>query len=112
MFWLTEKAVLNCPHQSGIVKNTTSQKLVHIDSTIVLVEPDPVDRKIAGCPWVGTGLITCTQTEAVKEGYSPLIRIDGQRVCLDTVTGYTNGGPGARFSYTVREPGQKLVSQS
>lgn len=112
MYWLTEKAVLNCPHQSGIVEIVTSQSLVRVDSMLVLVEPDPVSRKIDGCPWSGPGLKPCLQTEAVKEGYSPLITIDGKRVCLDTVTGNTNAFPPKSFSYTVRDPGQKLVAQS
>ena len=111
MYWLTEKAVLNCPHQSGIVAIITSQKLVRVDSMLVLVEPDPVGREIAGCPWSGPGLMPCLKTQEVKEGYSPLITIDGKAVCLDTVTGNTNGTPPKSFSYTVRDPGQKLVSQ-
>ena len=44
----------------------------------------------------------------MQEGYSDLLRIDGHRVCLDPVTGRTDGVP-AIFHYLVRDPGQRLV---
>jgi hypothetical protein len=111
MYWLTEDAVLNCPHQSGIVDIVASQSLVTVDARRVLVESDPENRPIKSCPWSGPGLAKCSKTEAVKEGYSPLISIDGLRVCLDTVTGLTTSIPPKTFSYTVRHAGQDLVSQ-
>jgi hypothetical protein len=44
----------------------------------------------------------------VEAGYSDFLRIDGHRVCLDPVTGRTNGVPPI-FHYLVRDPGQRLV---
>jgi hypothetical protein len=77
----------------------------------VLVEPDPEDKKIKRCPWISPGQKRCTTTQAVKEGYSPAISIDGRRICLDTVSGLTNGTPFGTFRYKVRRAGQDLVSQ-
>ena len=110
MYWLTEDAVLNCSHEAGLVTIVTSQDWVRIDSRRVLVENDPETRAISGCPWTAPGMLPCLKTQKVSEGYSPLIRIDGRRVCLDTVTGPTNGTPQGTFKYTVRNPGQKRVS--
>jgi hypothetical protein len=40
------------------------------------------------------------------------VRIDGRRVCLDTVTGLTDGTPPGTIKYEVRSPGQDLVSEA
>jgi hypothetical protein len=111
MLWLTEDALLACAHDAGIVDIAPTQSLVTIDGRRVLVDPNPESRKIKGCPWVAPGQFACLLTLSVREGYSPTIRIDGQQVCLDTVVGLTNGTPQGTFDYTVRKPGQALVSQ-
>ena len=53
----------------------------------------------------------CRTTLAVKQGYSSWLKVDGRRICLDTVTGLTDGIPPATFNYTVGLPGQTLVSE-
>jgi hypothetical protein len=89
-----------------------TQTLVTIDGRHVLVEPDPEGRAISGCPWVGPGgQKPCLTTSRVAVGYSPLLRIDGRRVCLDTVSGLTDAMPASTFKYSVRAAGQALVGQ-
>ena len=112
MKWLTEDAIVPCDHAAGIVQIAPSQSLVHVDGRRVLVENDPEGRPIQSCPWTSPGMLPCLLTLTVLTGYSPVIRIDGRRVCLDTVVGLTNGTPPGTFKYTVRRPGQTLVSEA
>jgi hypothetical protein len=111
MYWLTEDALLTCAHEAGHVSVVPTQTLVTINARRVLVERDPERRPIASCPWTSPAQKPCTNTLEVKEGYSPDIRIDGRRVCLDTVTGLTDGTPPGTFKYQVRRAGQELVQQ-
>jgi len=111
MKWLTQDALLTCPHESGFVGIAPSQALVKINARPVLVAADPEAKPIAGCPWVGPGMKPCTLTLKVQDGYSGFIRIDGRQVCLDTVTGLTDGTPPGTFNYAVRSPGQDLVQE-
>ncbi len=108
---LTQTAVLVCTHELGIVGIAAGQSLVRISKSKVLVETDPAQRPIAGCPNVGPGIKPCTSTLVVKKGYSDFIRIQGRRVCLDTVTGYTDGTPPGAVKYKVRTPGQEFVTE-
>ncbi len=108
---LTEKAVLVCNHELGIVQNQPTQRLVRISAARVLVEINPEGRTIKGCPNIGIGIKPCTTTLRVETGYSALLRIDGRRICLDTVTGMTDGTPPGTVHYKVRSPGQPFVSE-
>lgn len=110
MFLLTEDAKLVCDHRMGKLNIDPSQRLVTIDQRAVLVEPDPEDRRISWCPNYGPTIKPCTKTLKVKEGYADFIFIVGHRVCLETVTGLTNGTPPGVVKYLVVEPGQNLVS--
>lgn len=110
MFFLTEDAKLVCDHRMGKLKIEPSQHFVTINQRAVLVEPDPEDRGISGCPNYGPTIKPCTKTLKVKEGYADYIFVEGKRVCLDTVTGLTNGTPPGIVSYLVAEPGQDVVS--
>jgi hypothetical protein len=112
MFFLTEDAKLICEHVLGTLKVETSQDLVTVQQRVVLVETDPEDKRLRGCPNFGPTIKPCTRTLKVKEGYSDLIRIEGKRVCLDTVAGLTNGTPPGVVKYRVAEPGQDLVSEA
>ncbi len=47
----------------------------------------------------------------MQQGYSEWLRIGGKRVCLDTVTGLTDGTPPGTVKYEVRDPGQRLVEE-
>ena len=109
---LTEDAVLVCDHQLGIVQNQPSQNLVTINGRRVLVEIDPEGRTIGGCPNIGLTIKPCTTTLKVLQGYSDYMKIGGHRVCLDTVTGLTDGTPPGAVNYKVRTAGQTLVDQA
>jgi hypothetical protein len=109
---LTEKAKLVCTHRSGRVHIwPLRQSLVRIDGEQVLVHGDPVHKLITGCSNVGANIKPCSLTLKVTEGYSELVRIDGQQVCLDTVTGNTDGTPPTAIQYIVVDPGQTLVEE-
>ena len=108
---LTEDAVLICPHPTGKVSIRGTQNLVTVERRTVLVETDPEGRAITMCGNVASPMKPCTNTLKVVKGYSDLIRIDGRRVCLDTVTGQTDGTPPGTVFYIVRSPGQVLVTE-
>ncbi len=111
MKWLTEDARLVCAHR-GVVQNHPTQNLVTIEGRRVLVDNNPEGRTIGGCPQPVPASKPCTLTYKVVEGYSELLRIDSQRVCLDTVRGKTDGLPAGAFDYYVDQPGQGLVEES
>lgn len=108
---LTLEAILHCDHQLGLVGLVAQQQFVRIAGVPVLVETDPEQRPIAGCPNVGPTIKPCTTTLPVQQGYSGLLRIGGRRVCLDTVTGLTDGTPPGTVKYQVRFAGQELVAE-
>ncbi len=112
MFWLTEDAILTCKHEVGIVGIVGTQSLVTISGRKALVEKDPEGRPIATCPNVGATIKPCLLTLPVQTGYCDWIRVDGKRVCLDTVTGLTDGTPPGVVKYQVRSAGQTLVSEA
>jgi hypothetical protein len=111
MFWITEDALVVCKHQLGKVANQPSQDLVTVQGRRVLVEADPQGRTISGCPNYGPSIKPCTTTLVVQQGYSEWIRVDGRSVCLDTVTGFTDGTPPGVVKYVVNAPGQQWVEQ-
>jgi hypothetical protein len=111
MLELTEDAKLFCKHGPGKVAIRTSQSLVTIGGRKLLVENDPVGCSIAGCPSVAP-FKPCLKTLAVQKGYSHFIRVQGRRICLDTVTGYTDGTPPGVVMYEVRNAGQQFVSEA
>ncbi|MCL4506547.1 MAG: hypothetical protein M1434_01925 [Chloroflexi bacterium] len=108
---LTDRAVLVCNHQTGIVTNQPTQHLVKIDGRPILVDSDPERKTIKGCTMATPTIKPCSLTLKVNKGYSDLIRVDGKRVCLETVTGLTDW-TGANVNYTVRTPGQSLLAES
>lgn len=111
-YFLTEDALLVCDHELGHVTNQPSQGIVTINGRRVLVETDPEGRSIGGCPNISFVMKPCTTTLKVQAGYSEFMRVDGKRVCLDTVTGMTDGSPPGAVKYKVRSPGQNLVSEA
>ena len=110
MLWLTEDAKLVCAHR-GNVNIFYSQNFVTIHNRKILVKPDPVGKSITSCPNYSAVTKPCLTTLVVKKGYSNFIRIGGRSVCLDTVTGLTDGTPPGTVDYFVRLPGQGLVAQ-
>jgi hypothetical protein len=107
---LTEDATLVCNHVTGTVDVPPSEDLVFVEGRRLLVEDDPEGRPIAGCP-IQPPLKPCTNTLGVQEGYSGLVRIAGWPVCLDTLTGRTDGTPPGEVHYRVLQPGQDWVSE-
>jgi hypothetical protein len=111
MLFLTEDARLVCTHEPGRVDTVGTQDLVTVERRKVLVDSDPEQRPISGCPNIGPGLTPCTTTLDVRVGYSGFLRILGKRICLITVTGFTNGSPPGGARYEVRQAGQSFVSE-
>ena len=111
MLLLTEDAVLTCRHELGVVAIVGTQNLLTIGGRKVLVDGDPESRPIAGCPNVGATIKPCLSTLKAQTGYSDWIRVDGRRVCLDTITGLTDGTPPGIVKFQVRAPGQSLVTE-
>ena len=110
MLTLTEDAGVFCTHGPGKVSIAATQEFVTVEGRKMLVEPDPVGRSIAGCPST-VPFKPCLTTLAVQKGYSEFVRIANRRICLDTITGYTDGTPPGVVMYVVRYPGQKFVSE-
>lgn len=98
--------VLRCGHD-GKVKNVNSQEWVRIATEPALVATDPEGREISMCPNISTNTKQCNHTLVVITGYSDFIRIDGKKLCLDSINGMTDGVPPSH--YTVRDPGQQFV---
>lgn len=111
MLLLTEDAVVVCKHEVGRVSIEASQGGVTIEGRKVLVEPDPEHRGISHCP-LTVPFKPCLNTLAVQRGYSELLRIGGRRICLDTVTGLTDGTPPGTVMYKVNRAGQEFVSEA
>lgn len=113
MMLLTVDARLACEHAGSVTLNPPSQTWVAIEGRSVLVENDPEGCKIRACPNANppAGIRPCLATLRVTVGYSHFVAIDGARVCLDTVTGLTDGTPPGQVHYTVRHPGQSLVRE-
>jgi hypothetical protein len=112
MLILTEDAVLVCTHELGRVGIKATQNLVTVDGRSVLVETDPEGRPISHCPNYGPTIKPCTTTLKVVVGYSDFVRVQGRRVCLDTVKGLTDGTPPGTIEYKVRSAGQEFVSEA
>ncbi len=106
---LTLSAHLQCEHLGNVVNNA-SQSFVKIGGVNVLVERDPEGRTIQACPNIGATIKPCTLTLVAQAGYSSYVKIGGHRVCLDTVTGLTDGTPPGVVKYSVKSPGQAFVN--
>lgn len=108
MLWLTEDAVIACADHTGIVNDLSpSQSWVTVSNRRVLIAPDPVGRTIAGCPNLPPISKPCTKTLGVATGYSSLLTIGGQPVCLSNLQGPVDAPAGP---YSVTAPGQVLVT--
>lgn len=109
---MTEDAIVICSHQLGNVDNKPSQELVTINGRRILVDNDPEHRSIRLCPNIGVTMKPCQNTLKVMVGYSSFVRIKGSAICLQTVTGLTDGTPPGIVNYSVRAAGQHLVSSA
>lgn len=110
---LTDRARLICQHRTGVVLVFATQHLVRINGRAVLVgglpKGDPEFQPISGCPNFGMTVKPCTLTLKVKTGYSTFIFINGRPVCLDILSGLTDGTPPGVVNYQVVQPGQLFV---
>lgn len=113
MLVLTEDAFIGCSDEPpGKIGIDPAQNWVTINGRKVLIEADPEGRPISNCPNIGVGIKPCTTTLRVEKGYSEFVRVGGRRLCLDTVTGKTDGTPPGVVHYYVRKPGQEFVEGS
>jgi len=112
MKWVTETADIKCGHHGKAVVGS-SQNLVRVDGKKILVSRDPVGKAIVLCPNynVVAGMKPCTSTLVVTQGYSDFISINGNPVCLDILTGLTDGTPPGAVYYSVHNPGQSLLEE-
>lgn len=109
---LTQDALLLCDHALGRVSIDATQDWVTIAGRRILVRPDPEGRTIEGCPNVGPTIKPCTLTMPVLRGYSAFVTVAGRAVCLDAVTGLTDGTPPGVVRYGVKNAGQTFVSSN
>ena len=110
MLILTEDARVVCAHR-GVVSVAPTQDVVTISGRRVLVESNPVGRPILRCPHLGATIKPCQRTLQVRAGYSEFIRVEGNRICLSTIKGLTDGTPPGVVEYLVAVPGQNLVEE-
>jgi len=107
---ITQAAVLQCDHLTGIVGIAASQRLVTIMNVPILVKGDLISRPIAGCPIPASGgSKPCLTTINETKGHSSLLFIRGKAVCLEALKGLTDGVPPGSINYTVNSAGQNLV---
>src|SRR4051812_45421452 len=109
---ITEDALVVCAHELGTVGLHHRQDFVTINGRKMLVDNDPEGCSISKCPNIGISIKPCQTTLKVDTGYSTFIRIDGHRLCLDSVVGKTDGTPPGVVIYHVRQPGQDFVEGS
>jgi hypothetical protein len=115
-YLLVKGARLVCDHGGARTIEKPGQALVRIGGKPVLVKGDPKSdpmkgEKIGRCPNVGATIKPCIFTLPETKGDSDFIRIDRKKVCLDTVTGPTDGTPPGMVKYKVEDPGQDFVSE-
>lgn len=110
-FWLTEDADIVCSHQLGLIQIEPTQEFVTIEDRLVLVEPNPENRPIRGCPNIAAAVKPCQHTLKVDKGYSVWIRIEDQPVVRADLSGLTDGTPPGTVKYQVRQPGQNLNAE-
>jgi hypothetical protein len=112
-YLLTDQAKLVCQHRTGTVLVVATQHLVRISGRPVLVggllKGDPEFQPIAGCSNIGLTIKPCMLSLKATTGYSTFIFVNHRPVCLDTITGPTDGTPPGVVSYKVARPGQDFV---
>lgn len=111
MLLLNAAAAVFCAHGPGRVAALPRQTFARIEGLPILTKGDTLGRPVAGCPPTPP-LKPCLVTIAETEGHSELVRIDGQPVLLDTLSGITSGDPPGAVDYTARSPGQQLVRET
>jgi hypothetical protein len=108
MLVILERSKIVCGHD-GVVRNLRSQAWLRVSGSAVLVDDDPENRKIVGCPNIGPTVKPCTTTLKVAKGYSTWIRAGGDRVVLAHLDGLTDGTVPGTVHYKVRDAAQSYV---
>jgi hypothetical protein len=108
MFILTEDNRFVCDHGGHLTVRAT-RHFVTIAGRAVLVDDDPENQTIFLCPNWELPMKPCGKTLKVDRGYSAFIRVDGRAVCLDILTGLTNGTLPETVHYHVADHGQQFV---
>ncbi|MFI5489710.1 hypothetical protein ACIBXA_16605 [Micromonospora echinaurantiaca] len=108
MRWIHRDSVIRCDHD-GRVENRASQRWVTVTGVPVLVDADPEGRTITACPNYGPTIKPCARTLRVRIGYSDWLRIDGHRVVLSHLDGFTDGTPPGLVHHRVRDPRQRFL---
>lgn len=109
---VTADARVVCRHELGKVSLVHSQDWVRAQGVPLLIEPDPGGRSISGCPNFSIGIRPCLHTLSVRVGYSSFVAINGKRVVLASLAGFTDGTPPGVIDYIVRDPAQAFVRSS
>ena len=105
---LTEKADVRCTHNhSGKITIPASQDWVTIAGVPIPVAPNPVGRIVQYCELQPD--VQCKAILDVTGGYSSLLRIGGQQLCLKSLVGRTLAAPLGTFD--VVDAGQKFVEE-
>ncbi len=107
---LTVDAKITCKHVTGVAQLLATQLYVTVNGRPMLVRNDPEFKGITGCANLGPTIKPCTLTLVATEGYSSFVRIDGRAICLDTISGLTDGTPPGTVKYVVQLPGQTLIT--
>ncbi|MBO4160875.1 MULTISPECIES: hypothetical protein [Micromonospora] len=108
MRWIHLNSLVACDHD-GRVTNRASQHWLTVAGVPVLVDADPEGRDIVACPNYGPTVKPCAKTLAVRVGYSDWLRVDGHRIVLSHLDGFTDGTPPGLVHHTVHDPRQRLV---
>jgi hypothetical protein len=103
-------AVVQCPHQGGVVKLVPKQTVVNIGGAPALRATDmPGMAFMPGCPNVGTGLVPCTAVITPAMPASKKVFIQGQPAMLATGLMNSNCSAPVPNGVTVKLPGQTTV---
>jgi hypothetical protein len=108
MRWIHRDSLITCDHD-GRVENQPSQRWVTVAGSPVLVHDDPEGRTITACPNYGPTIKPCGKTLTVRVGYSDWLRVDGRRVVLSNLEGFTDGTPPGLVHHTVRDARQGFL---
>jgi hypothetical protein len=104
------KAVIQCPHQSGVAKLVPKQTVVNIGGAPAVRATDmPGTPILPGCPNIGTGLVPCSAIVTPAMPASTKVFIQGQPAMLSTGLMTTNSVAPVLNGAKVMSPGQTTV---
>ncbi len=110
MLIVTKKAIIICQHVPGTVAKKASKDFVRISNSPILRGADPIGRGISKCSNVSASTKPCTSTLTVQKGHSTLAFVEGQPICMQNLSGLTDGTLPGTVKYKVANPGQNFVN--